>query len=546
MIEVGFFAGHNVGIFGLARSGLSAAHALTRGRARVFAWDDSHAARDGADAKGIPLVAWERWPWERLKAVILSPGIPLTSPAPHAIVRRAQAAGVEVIGDVELFARAIRPSGANKGAAPVIAVTGTNGKSTTTALIGHILTAAGFDAQVGGNIGEPVLDLGAPRDNTVYVLEISSYQIDLAPGLVPDIAVLTNLSPDHIDRHGTMANYVAVKTALLARSAPGGVAANQTPGGVAANQTPGGVAADQTPGGVAADSTNDTQGVPGGVAADSTNRRSAPGGHVVIGIDDSYSAAICTRLAARGVVKVVAVSVGKVLGRGIFVIDGHLFDAWDRSPAELGDLGKAAHLPGAHNWQNAALAYGAVRSLVHNPRVIIDAIMDFPGLAHRLEEVGRVGKVRFVNDSKATNADATACALVCYPDIFWIAGGRAKEGGIADLAPYFPRLRRAYLIGEAAQSFGRTLAGKVEAVQCGTLDRALAACLSDAAASTVPDPVVLLSPACDSRDQFRDFEHRGDVFRAAVKAMMDAPGGVAADSTNGTQGAPKGPKEARA
>ncbi len=507
MIEVGFFAGHNVGIFGLARSGLSAAQALMRGRARVFAWDDSHAARDGADAKGIPLVAWERWPWEQLKAVILSPGIPLTSPAPHAIVRRAQEAGVEVIGDVELFARAIRPPGANKGAAPVIAVTGTNGKSTTTALIGHILTAAGFDAQVGGNIGEPVLDLGAPRGNTVYVLEISSYQIDLAPGLVPDIAVLTNLSPDHIDRHGTMANYVAVKTALLTRSAPGGVAANQTPGGVATNQTP------------------------GGVAADSTNRRSAPGGHVVIGIDDSYSAAICTQLAARGVVKVVAVSVGKVLGRGIFVIDGHLFDAWDRSPTELGDLGKAAHLPGAHNWQNAALAYGAVRSLVHNPRVIIDAIMGFPGLAHRLEEVGRVGKVRFVNDSKATNADATACALGCYPDIFWIAGGRAKEGGIVDLAPYFSRLRRAYLIGEAAQSFGRTLAGKVEAVQCGTLDRALAACLSDAAASTVPDPVVLLSPACDSRDQFRDFEHRGDVFRAAVKAMMDAA---------------KGPKEARA
>jgi UDP-N-acetylmuramoylalanine--D-glutamate ligase len=459
------FAGEAVGIFGLARSGLSSARALRDGAACVFAWDDKDTAHAEAAKLGATVQPWEQWPWAEIKALILSPGVPLTHPAPHPVVRAAKAHGAEVIGDIELFARAVRPDG-NKNLAPIIAVTGTNGKSTTTALIGHILQSAGYDAQVGGNIGRPALDLASPTDKTVYVLEASSYQIDLSPGLVSDVAILSNLALDHIDRHGSMENYAALKARLLEH-------------------------ADKA-------------------------------GHVAVGVDDSYCAAVYTRLAAAAPPEAVAVSVGKVLGRGIFVIDGKLYDACSQPAAQVCDLSTATHLPGAHNWQNAALSYAAVKKLVRDPRAVANAINRFPGLAHRIELVGCVGKVRFINDSKATNADAAARALACYSDIYWIAGGRPKEGGIANLAPFFPRIRKAYLIGEAAKAFGETLAGKVDAVQAGTLDRALTLASLDAQMSQVSEPVVLLSPACASFDQFRDYEQRGDMFRASVKTMMEA------------------------
>ena len=466
MIAVQEFSGKPVGVFGLARSGLSAARALQAGGARLFAWDDNEAARKAAVKENIPLDPKERWPWQQMKTIVLSPGIPLTHPEPHPVVRQAKNVGAEVIGDVELFARAVRSGDDAKGAARIIAVTGTNGKSTTTALIGHVLQASGFDAQVGGNIGRPVLDLGEPTAKTVYVIEVSSYQIELSPGLAPQVAVLTNLSPDHIDRHGSMDNYAAIKASLL--------------------------------------------------------KRAVPEGHVAVGVDDDHSAAIYTKLVASRMADAVAVSIGKVLGRGIFVIDGKLYDAWDQPSALIGDLKTAAHLPGSHNWQNAALAYAAVRRLIRDPRAIFSAILRFPGLAHRIEDVGRIGKVRFINDSKATNADAAARALACFQDVFWIAGGRAKEGGIADLAPYFPRMRKAYLIGEAAQSFGKTLTGKVDAVQSGTLERAVNAAFEDARTSKADEPVVLLSPACASFDQFRDFEQRGDAFRDLVRTLIAA------------------------
>jgi UDP-N-acetylmuramoylalanine--D-glutamate ligase len=466
MIEVTGFRGKTVGVFGLARSGLSAIRSLTAGGASVFAWDDKESTRLLAAGEGAMTEPWERWPWANMAALVLSPGVPLTHPEPHAIVHHAREAGAEVIGDVELFARTIRPPGQAKSAAPIIAVTGTNGKSTTTALIGHILQASGLDAQIGGNIGRPALDLAAPGPNTVYVLEVSSYQIDLAPGLVPDVALLTNLSPDHIDRHGSMAGYAAVKEKLLLQT-----------------------------------------------AAD---------GYVAVGVDDADSAVIYTKLAAKRGSRAVAVSVGKVLGRGVFVIDGKLYDSWDQPAAEIGDLKAATHLPGAHNWQNAALAYAALRRWLRDPRAIMQAITRFPGLAHRIEDVGRIGRTRFINDSKATNADAAARALACFSDIFWIAGGKPKEGGIADLAPYFDRVRKAYLIGEAAEAFGRTLAGKVEVVQAGTLERALHAAYADAQVSDAVEPVVLLSPASASFDQFRDFEHRGDMFREMVKTMIES------------------------
>jgi UDP-N-acetylmuramoylalanine--D-glutamate ligase len=292
---------------------------------------------------------------------------------------------------------------------------------------------------------------------------MSSFQIDLAPGLVPDVALLSNLSPDHIDRHGSMENYAAIKARLM--------------------------------------------------------RQTAKDGHVAISVDDEYSSAIFTQVSAAGGCQAHPVSVGKVLGRGIFVVDGALYDALGGRAIKVMDMVSAIHLRGAHNWQNAALAYSAVRPFVSDIKAIASAIANFPGLAHRMEDVGHIGNTVFINDSKATNAEATARALAVYPDIFWIAGGKPKEGGISSLVSFFPRVRKAYLIGEAASQFARTLDGKALYEVSGTLDAAVASAAADAAASASEAPVVLLSPACASYDQFKDFEQRGDVFRSLVAKL---------------------------
>jgi UDP-N-acetylmuramoylalanine--D-glutamate ligase len=463
MIAAKAFANKTVAVFGLARTGLGAVRSLVAGGTTVIAWDDSSTARDLGGQEGAEIMPWREWPWEKITALVLSPGVPLTHPRPHGVVEHANSAKVPVIGDVELFAREIRPNSDLPGKSPVIAITGTNGKSTTTALVGHILTQCGFDAQIGGNIGKSVLELAPPSAKTIYVLEMSSFQIDLAPGLVPDVALLSNLSPDHIDRHGSMENYAAIKARLM--------------------------------------------------------RQTAKDGQVVIGVDDEYSSAIFTQASAGGRAQAHPLSVGKVLGRGIFVVDGALYDALGGRPFKVMDMAAATHLPGAHNWQNAALAYGAVRPFVSDSKKIAGAIASFPGLAHRMEDVGHIGKTVFINDSKATNADATARALAVYPDIFWIAGGKPKEGGIAPLASFFPRVRKAYLIGEAANQFARTLDGKALYEMSGTIDAAVAAAAADAAASAAEAPVVLLSPACASYDQFKDFEQRGDAFRNLVAKL---------------------------
>lgn len=463
MIAARSFEHADVGVFGLARSGMASVRALHAGGARIFAWDDDAGARAQAARDGASIMPWSDWPWDQLKALVLSPGVPLTHPAPHVIVVRAKAAGVAVIGDMEVFAREI---GGNRHA-PVIAITGTNGKSTTTALVGHILAACGYDVQVGGNIGKAVLDLDPPGAKTIYVLEISSYQIDLAPGLAPDVAVLTNIAADHIDRHGTLEHYAAVKARLL--------------------------------------------------------KQASKAGQIVIGVDDPYASSIFTHHVSNGGPIAIPVSVGKVLGRGVFVVDGALFDSLGQRATRVVELSAAGHLTGAHNHQNAALAFAATKSFTRDARVVADAIASFPGLPHRMEDVARIGKVRFVNDSKATNADAAARALVCFPDIFWIAGGKAKDGGIESLAPFFPHIRKAYLIGEAAKQFAATLSGKVVYDHSQTLDAAVAAAARDAQASNIAAPVVLLSPACASFDQFRDFEQRGDVFRELVAKLRTLP-----------------------
>ncbi|MGB6087154.1 UDP-N-acetylmuramoyl-L-alanine--D-glutamate ligase [Parvibaculum sp.] len=468
MIAATGFERKNVAVLGLGKSGLATARSLEAGGAKVFAWDDAAEKREEAAKEGFTLADSRGWVWEHLSALILSPGIPLTHPKPHEAVLKAQAAGVEVIGDIELFQRALRASGKK---ARLVAITGTNGKSTTTALVGHMVRRCGDNAQVGGNIGKPVLELEAPEAATVYVVEVSSYQIDLAPSLAPNVAVLLNITPDHIDRHGTVEHYAAVKARLFALQGE-----------------------------------TDT---------------------AVIGIDDMRTSSICTDVTARRIAQVIPISVGKALSRGVYALNGVLYENLAAQGVKAGDLAGIKTLAGAHNWQNAAAAYAVGRALGYHRERILAAFESFPGLAHRMEIVGEADGVRFVNDSKATNADAASKALATYDNIYWIIGGKAKEGGITSLEEWFPRIRRAYLIGDAASEFAETLKGKVEAIHCGTLDRAVEAASRDALADLAEFKVVLLSPACASFDQFKSFEERGDVFRAAVQERLGAKGGVA-------------------
>ena len=463
MIAAHSFAGQTVAVLGLGKSGLSAARALAAGGAKVRAWDDDPKRREAAAAKGLVLEDPYAMEWRGIAALVLSPGIPLHWPEPHQVVTQARCGGATVIGDIELFAREKLP-------APVVAITGTNGKSTTTALTAFVLRQAGRKAVEGGNLGTPVLDLPNPGADGAYALELSSYQIDLTQSLAADVAVLLNLSPDHIDRHGSLAGYIAAKERLFQMQRRDQLA--------------------------------------------------------VIGVDDADSRALFERLAAIPGRRVLAVSATHPVKHGVYVQDGVLFDATGGAAKSVVDL-KAGKLKGVHNWQNAAAAFAAATALGCVPAVAAQALLVFPGLAHRIEDVGEVDGVRFYNDSKATNADAAARALACFDEVYWIAGGRPKEGGIASLAEYFPRIRHAFLIGEAAPAFAATLHGKVQVTHSGTLGRAVADAFHLARAEHRGKPVVLLSPACASFDQFTNFEARGDQFRALASSLTAAGGGSA-------------------
>ena len=326
----------------------------------------------------------------KIAALVLAPGVPLTHPAPHWSVGLARAAAVPVIGDIELFCRERRRHAPK---APFVAITGTNGKSTTTALIAHLLAGAGHDVQLGGNIGTAILSLAPPHTGQVHVIEVSSYQIDLAPSLDPSVGILLNVSEDHLDRHGTLAHYAAVKERLVAGVQEGGTA--------------------------------------------------------IVGVDDNWCQAAADRVERAGK-QVVRVSVRRPLADGLYVEAEQIMRASGGTARAVAHLGQIGSLRGAHNAQNAACATGAALALGVSPAAIQQGLRSFPGLAHRMEEIGRKGRVLFVNDSKATNADSAAQALACFTDIFWIAGGKPKTGGIASLAGFFPRMRKAYLIGEAA------------------------------------------------------------------------------------------------
>jgi UDP-N-acetylmuramoylalanine--D-glutamate ligase len=471
MIRVSTFKDRQVAVFGLGASGLATVRALEQGGARVAAWDDSEAGRKAAADAGATLVDLATADWSQFAALVLAPGVPLTHPEPHWTVKKAQAAGVEVIGDVELF---FRERAATCSKAPVVAITGTNGKSTTTALIAHILREFGNDVQLGGNIGRAVLTLEPPAENRIHVLELSSFQIDLAPGAAPTVAVLLNITPDHIDRHGTVEHYAEVKRRLVEK-------------------------------------------------AEST---------AVIGVDDDFCAAIARALSSSGGrPKVRSISIRGPVGDGISARDAKLYEHRPGfSDTFRVDLAGIDTLRGAHNWQNAAAAVTAVRALdsqFHERGNLQGALKSFPGLPHRLEIVKKYGPVDFINDSKATNADSTEKALASFPgNIYWILGGKPKAGGIETLTSYFPRIAKAYLIGEATDEFAATLGSAVPFERSGTLDAAVYKAAADALAAGYAGSVVLLSPACASYDQFKNFEVRGDAFKRLVAELVAERGGA--------------------
>ncbi|HLT02371.1 MAG TPA: UDP-N-acetylmuramoyl-L-alanine--D-glutamate ligase, partial [Geminicoccaceae bacterium] len=454
-------------VLGLGRTGRSASRALQESGARVWAWDDDPARRLEAAAIGIPIVDLEICNWARIDRLVLSPGIPLTHPRPHRLVRRAREHRVPVVGDLELLVE-------NQPERRIVGITGTNGKSTTTALIAHLLRGAGRGAQLGGNIGLPILDLWPTPVDDVYVLELSSYQLELSDHLRCAVAVILNVSPDHLERHGSLAGYVRAKRRIL--------------------------------------------------------RNQQASDWAVLGVDDDHGRDLYEELSRDGRPGTLPVAVGRALERGVYVIDGRLFDALDRPAEPVIDLRPIASLRGAHNWQNAAAAYGALRALGVEPAAIVAALPHFSGLAHRLEPVATIDGVQFVNDSKATNPEAAARALASFEDIYWIAGGRPKAGGLDAVLPWLDRVRHAYLIGEAAEGFGRALSGRVPCTPSGDLASAVRQAARAARTQRGGNPVVLLAPACASFDQFRDFEQRGDTFKQLVGELQRAP--LAADAAS--------------
>jgi UDP-N-acetylmuramoylalanine--D-glutamate ligase len=451
--------GKPVAVLGLGLSGLASAKALIAGGAIVIGWDDDAETRAKAQAEGVTLSDFLATGLNGFGALVMAPGIPLHFPEPHPAAQRAKEAGVEIIGDLEILHRC------NHGL-KTIGITGTNGKSTTTALIAHIMNARKIHAVIGGNIGKPVLALDLARGDDTLVLEISSYQMDLCPTFRPDIAVLLNITPDHLDRHGGIENYAAAKERMLEGA---------------------------------------------GVA--------------VIGIDDAPTLAIHDRLVKAGTRKVIAISVKKEITGGVYIKDGHLIDHTGDTAVTVGLVSDIAALPGAHHHQNLCAAYAACKSAGMFGEDIILAARTYPGLPHRQHITRVINGVSYVNDSKGTNAEATAKALACYNNVYLIAGGQAKAGGLAGLEKYADRLRHVFLIGEAAEEFSKFL-GKIGVAN--TISYTLDVAVLEAhkkAQSNRGAPggagTVLLSPACASWDQFKNFEHRGNVFADLVNSLSE-------------------------
>lgn len=465
MIPVKGFDGRKVAVLGLGRSGLATAHALEAGGATALCWDDGQEARERAEGQGLILHDLTKGnAWEDVSALIVSPGIPHLYPEPNKLIARAMAEGVPVDNDIGLFFRSFadRDWDSFDTLPQIVAVTGSNGKSTTSALIHHVLEHAGRPTQLAGNIGRGVLDIDPAHDGEVVVLELSSYQTDLARSLTPDIAVFTNLSPDHLDRHGGMGGYFAAKRRLFSEGGPD---------------------------------------------------------RAIIGVDEAEGNYLAGQLSeGASDDRVIRVSVDRKLtgpGWQVFARKGFLSEY--RKGRQIGsvDLRAIKGLPGSHNHQNACAAYAVCRTLGLAPKVIEAAFHAFKGLPHRSQLVGEANGVSFVNDSKATNVDSARAALGAFTNIRWIAGGLGKEGGIDALSDALEHVTKAYLIGHSAREFALQL-GDVPYEICDTMEHAVAAAAKDAE----PGDTVLLAPAAASFDQYPDFEKRGEDFTQLVEAQL--------------------------
>lgn len=447
MITAPTYQDKRIGVFGLARSGLATVHSLVASGAKVFAWDDNQAARERVRGFAADLYAMD---FKDLDALVVAPGVPLTHPEPHTLVQKAQACSLPIISDIEIFQAARATLPAHK----TVGITGTNGKSTTTALIGHILATAGRSVAIGGNIGTGVLALNPLPSGGVYVFELSSFQLDITASFDSDVAVLLNISPDHLDRHGSMAGYIAAKSRLIEQQGKSGTA--------------------------------------------------------VIAVDDQPSrdvAATCR--------SVVLVSSQRQVETGVSVRSGILIDDIDGQSAVVGSLKEVQSLQGAHNWQNAAAAYGACRTLGLSSEEIYAGLCSFPGLAHRQEIVPFREGIRVVNDSKATNVDAATRALQTYDRIRWIAGGRAKDDDFAALGKSVGAVSKAYLMGEAARAIGRAMPATLSVEYYPAMADAVTAAVADAEQGDT----ILLSPACTAFDQFANFERRGEIFKQTISEL---------------------------
>jgi UDP-N-acetylmuramoylalanine--D-glutamate ligase len=449
------FKGQKVVVLGLGRSGRTVAQSLLKAGADVLAWDDQEETREVAQSQGIPIIDLPSFEWEEVNHLILSPGIAHRYPTPHPLVLQAQRAGLQPLSDLEVLFQ-------SQPQACYIGITGTNGKSTTTALMAHILKDCGEIIEVGGNLGIPVMELNPLQEDGTYVLELSSYQLEIAPSLHLNVGVLLNITPDHLERHGGMEGYIAAKQLIY--------------------------------------------------------RNGNPQDTLVISVDDPYCLSIYESLKESGNVGLLPFSVHSVVPDGIYVEDGVLYE----KNQPVVDLKQFDRLKGAHNWQNAAAAFAALRSRGLEIETIAKGMKSFPGLAHRQQVVAHHKNVLFVNDSKGTNGDAVEKALLAYQgiSIYWLLGGQAKEEGITKLKPYFSTIKHAFLFGEASAAFASTLEGEVPYTFCETLEEAVNKASKQAFRDQKPDAVVLLSPACASFDQFKDFEERGDLFCQYVQEAI--------------------------
>lgn len=448
--------GNKFAVFGLGKTGLSVCDFLLKNNCEIYVWDDNQTSLASLPKHDSLIIATpDTFPWGKCEALILSPGVPLTHPKPHHIVDLANKHNCRIICDIELLYHEYPQ-------ATYIGITGTNGKSTTTVLTNHILEAAGRETQAGGNLGIPALHLKPTHEGGYYVLELSSYQLDLMHDTHIHIAAMLNITPDHIERHGNLQGYIKAKTRIFS---------NQQEGDAA-----------------------------------------------VVNIDDIHCLDIYKSLKQEGIRRVIPISICQEAPGGVSLI-GNTLTNDIRGFIETYEISERPNLPGEHNSQNIAFAFALATLAGVEAETIIKAIASFSGLPHRMQHVTTINGTAFINDSKATNAEAASKALSCYDSVYWIAGGKAKEGGIDELTDFFPKISHAFLIGEAQDMFANSLEGNITYTKCDTLDNAVIAAYEQAQNDNKQQAVILLSPACASYDQFPNFEKRGDHFCKLVKEL---------------------------